>query len=125
MENGEPHSEEQEIESCGDDITPTGSLTNLLITVDTTEEEDDLANMGMNLYKLRETQMRCKLHEEYLDKYVTENIIPIGLQVPIKLTVDDDNDHTRDFKKRFEEKNRNNSKELAAHVVDFIKDRVH
>ena len=42
------HSKEKDFESFGDDITPTGSLTNLLITVNTTEEEDDLVN-----YKLQ------------------------------------------------------------------------
>ena len=59
--------QEDDIE-CLDDLTPTSSLLNIEVTVDNTEDEDDLRVIGMNLYKIREEQLRYRLHKEYLEK---------------------------------------------------------
>ena len=80
-----------------DDLTPTGSLMNLQITVNHNEDENDLRTLGLDLYKLKETQVRYRLHQEYLNKYIVENIIPVGLQITNRPIVGRDNDHTRDF----------------------------
>ena len=97
------YSEEEDLEpkeGWYDDLTSTGSLMNLQITVNHNEDENDLRTLGLDLYKLKETQVRYRLRQEYLNKYKEKNIIPVGLQITNRPTADRDNDHTRDFKKR-------------------------
>ena len=76
------YQQEDDIE-CLDDLTPTSSLLNIYVTVDNTEDEDDLWVIKMNLYKIKEEQIRYTLHKEYLEKYNIEEIIPKRLQIPI------------------------------------------
>ena len=37
----------------------------------------------MNIYKIKEEQLRSRPHKEYQEKYNIEEIIPKGLQIPI------------------------------------------
>ena len=121
------YSEEEDIEpreDWYDDLTPTGSLMNLQITVNHNEDENDLRTLGLDLYKFKETQVRYRLHQEYLNKYIAENIVPVGLQITKRPTVGRDNDHTRDFKKRWETKIRGYSKELMEMLTEYYLEEV-
>ena len=94
------------------------------MTVNHNEDENDPRTLRQDLYKLKETQVRNRLHQEYLNKYRTENIIPVGLKITNRPTVDRDNDHTRDFKKRRETKIRGYSKELIEMLREYYVDEV-
>ena len=83
MASRHPVDQQEDAVECLDDLTPTSSLLNIQVTVDNTEDEDDLRVVGMDLYKIKEEQLRYRLHKEYLEKYSAEELIPLGLQIPI------------------------------------------
>ena len=73
------YQQEDDIE-CLDDLTRTSSLPNIQVTVDNTEDEDDLWVIRMKLYNIKVEQLRYRLRKEYLEKYSIKEIIPKGLQ---------------------------------------------
>ena len=46
--------------------------------------EEQVAEAAWNLFQLREVKLKADLHAEFLNIYLTENIYPKGLTVPLK-----------------------------------------
>ena len=69
------YQQEDDIE-CLDDLTASSSLPNIQVTEDNTEDENDLWVIGINLYRIKEEQLRYRLHKECLEKDSIEKPLP-------------------------------------------------
>ena len=55
-----------------------------VVNKDEVSPEEQVAKITWNLFQLRETKLKADLHAEFLNIFLTENIFPKGLTVPLK-----------------------------------------
>ena len=72
-------------------VTPTESTVTVVIDEEVpfiTEEE--IKDLGWKIYSSHEQELRSKLHIEYMNTYLAEDLIPKGLKLTLKPSIQDE-----------------------------------
>ena len=94
------------------------SATNILSVLSNEEDsqyyptEEEIKKIGWELYTSKLKELRSLLHIEYLNQYLTEDLIPKGLRIRLKPGIDDE-----DLEQKWQEILHDASKKLIKELV--------
>lgn len=74
---------QEDDDSSSDSLTPTFSMESILNSYDNKAEDidDKLKESSWETYRLRDRALRYRLHKETLSEYLSQDLIPKGLQI--------------------------------------------
>ena len=89
--------------------TPVASITAISNPFPT---EEEIKQLGWDIYRTKEQELRYLLHIEYLGKYIEEGITPKGLSINLRPSIQDD-----DLKEKWNEILRSASTDLMKLLI--------
>ena len=106
---------DERAQSSDEDVTPSASLIETANPERNPQTTEKPTELGWKVYSLREKNMRMKLHIEFLNTCMEEDIIPKGLTIDLRSTTDRQ-DET--FQNKWNDILRNCSRQLAECLVE-------